>query len=129
MTTINIILQGFLTFVFMLAGGMKLAQTREKVIASGGKWAEDFTEKNIKLIGLGEFLCACGVYMPQLLSMPHAGWIVTASAVGICIFMGGAFMTHLRRKEKPFLIITAVFFLMALGVIYLNCPSCHTTAV
>ncbi len=49
--TVLVAVQGVLAFVFLMAGAMKLAQPREKVIASGGKWAEDFSAPMIKAIG------------------------------------------------------------------------------
>jgi VIT1/CCC1 family predicted Fe2+/Mn2+ transporter len=116
------VLQGLLGFVFLMAGGMKLAQSREKVIASGGKWAEGFSGSAVKLIGAGEVLCAVGIVLPKLLGMEQMAYLSCASAVGIMVFMAGAFYTHLKRKEPPFLAVTAVFLLMALTVAWLNCP-------
>ncbi len=119
MNTLIWVLQGVLGFVFLMAGGMKLAQPRAKVIASGGKWAEDFSAPAIKLIGLGEVLCALGIILPKALGMGSADMASMASAIGIMVFMAGAFFTHLKRKEMPFLGVTGAFFAMAAVVTYL----------
>src|SRR4051794_38726665 len=113
MNTVSWILQGVLCFVFFMAGAMKLAQTRKKVIASGGKWAEDFTGPTIKLIGAGEVLIAVGLVVPKLLGLEMGATLVSFAALGAMVIMGGAFFTHLRRKETPFLAVTGVIF--ALG--------------
>jgi hypothetical protein len=105
------VVQVLLGLAFLMAGGMKLAQSRDKVIASGGKWAEDFSPTSIKIIGLGEFACALGITIPHFLGM--GGYFTSAAAGGVAIFMAGAFYTHLRRKESPFLVVTSVLFLMA----------------
>lgn len=116
MNTLLNIFQGLLTFVFLMAGGMKLAQPRDKVIASGGKWAEDFSAGTIKAIGLGELICGLAVFLPQLLG--YGTLVTTGAAGGIAFFMAGAFYTHLRRKEYPFLIVTGVLLLLAVSVGY-----------
>lgn len=111
--TVLVVIQGILAFVFLMAGIMKILQTRQKVIASGGKWAEDFSESAIKIIGVVEVALAAGIIVPTLLNRPAAYTI--ASGIGISLVMAGAFFTHLRRKEYPFLAVTGLF--LALGAV------------
>ena len=120
MNTLVWIAQGLLSVAFLLAGGMKLANTKEKIIASGGKWAEDFSPPRIKAIGVVEVLCAIGVSVPMLLG--HGHYSTSASAVVNAEIMVGAFVTHMRRKETPFLFVTAVLCAIALFVAYFRCP-------
>lgn len=94
-----------------MAGVMKIMQTRQKVITSGGKWAEDFSENSIKIIGVTEAALAAGIIVPHLLDRPVI--YTVASAVGIAVVMAGAFFVHLRRKEYPFLAVTGLFFALA----------------
>lgn len=122
--TLGWVLQGILCAAFLLAGSMKLLQTKDKVIASGGKWAEDFSQPAIRVIGVFEVIFAVGVLVPQFLA-PESH-LVTGAAIGIMAVMAGAFFTHLRRKEPPFMVITAILFLMAGGVACLHC--CQSTA-
>ena len=118
--TVLIVIQSLLAAVFCLVGTMKLVQTRAKVISSGGKWAEDFSASKIKAIGALEVLCGLGLVLPHFLGLP--GLVYFLAAVGIAATMAGAFFTHLRRKETPFLIVTSVIFLLAGFVAYLRMP-------
>lgn len=120
MVTVIWVFKGVLTFVFLLAGFSKLLQNKEKVIATAGKWAEEFTETQIKFIGLAEVVLALLLVVPKLLG--HGYYITSLAATGIVIIMGGAAYTHLKRSEYPLLIINIVFLLMALLVALLTCP-------
>ncbi len=120
MDTLTWVLQGLLAVAFLMAGGMKLAQSKEKVIASGGKWANDFGPATIKVIGVVEILCALGISLPKLLG--HGYLLTSFSAMGLMAIMVGAFVTHLRRKETPFLFVTAILFCIAAAVAYLRMP-------
>lgn len=120
MITILWILKGLLAFVFLMAGAAKLIQTREKVIASAGKWAEDFTDNQVKLIGAIEVILAVLLVVPKLLG--HGYFLTCIAAFGMAAVMSGAAFTHLRRKEFPFVGLTVVFMIMALVVAYFTCP-------
>ncbi len=121
MNTAIWIIQGLLAFAFLMAGAMKLLQPKEKVIASGGAWAGDFSASNIKIIGGLEVLCGISVIVPKLLH--HGHYLTSIAASGIAILMAGAFYTHFRRKEYPFLLVTGILLLMALFVGYYTCPA------
>ncbi|MFN8259735.1 MAG: DoxX family protein [Chitinophagales bacterium] len=114
------VMKGILTFVFLLAGFSKMFQTKEKVIATAGKWAEDFTETQIRLIGFAEAVLAVLLVVPKLLG--HGYFLTSAAAFGLVIIMAGAAYTHFRRNEFPLLIINIVFLLMALFIAFLTCP-------
>ena len=49
------IIQVLLALVFVMAGVMKLTQPKEKIAAQMA-WANDFSQNNIRLIGLVEVL-------------------------------------------------------------------------
>jgi len=120
MVTILWVIKGVLTFIFLLAGLSKLFQTKEKVIATAGKWAEDFTDVQVKFIGLAEAILAILLVVPKLLG--HGYYLTSLAAFGIVVVMAGAAYTHLRRNEYPLLIINIVFLLLALFVALLTCP-------
>jgi hypothetical protein len=122
MNTLVWIVQGLLTLAFLLAGSMKLAQPRAKVIASGGKWAEDFAQSTIKIIGAAEVLLAFGVSVPMYFGFGPPT-LTSFCAAGIAVIMVGAFVTHLRRKEHPFLFVTGFIFLLAIFVAYERMPA------
>lgn len=118
-STITWILQGLLGFIFFLAGVMKLVQPRKKVIASGGKWAEDFSAPSIKVIGAVEATIALGLIVPRLMDHAMTVQLTLAACVGAMATMAGAFITHARRKETPFLGVTGFIFALAAALAWL----------
>jgi hypothetical protein len=103
-----------LGLVFLITGLMKLFLSKEKIIVYGGHWAESFTEPLIKLIGVIEILCSVGIIIPRFVFVEFR--VPFYTTVVMMLLMVGAFLSHLRRKEYPFLIITATLFGMALYV-------------
>lgn len=82
---------------FIASGATKLVQPREKVIASGFRWAEDFSRAQVKLIGAAEVLGAVGLIMPPALGILSV--LGPAAAAGLALLMTGAVIVHLRRGE------------------------------
>jgi len=110
------IVQGLLGLIFVITGSFKFFQTKEKVIAGGGTWAEDFKPGIIKLIAGAELISGIAVIVPRLLG--HGHYLTFISAACIAIIMAGAIYTHIRRREFKHAIINSVFLLMALFVAY-----------
>ena len=54
------IVAGVLALMYLAAGGMKLAQPRQKLQASGMGFVEDFSAPSVKLVGAVEVLGALG---------------------------------------------------------------------
>jgi uncharacterized membrane protein YphA (DoxX/SURF4 family) len=92
------ILQIVLAVAFLAAGGMKLARPKPALVGAGMGWAEDFTDTNVKLIGAVEVLGAIGLVVPWLTGI--APILTPIAAVGLALVMGGAVVTHVRRKEQ-----------------------------
>lgn len=61
-------------------------------------WANDFAERQIKMIGLAEVLGALGLVLPLALNILPT--LTLVAAVGLALLMGGAASTHIRRKES-----------------------------
>lgn len=120
MITLLWVIKGILAFIFLVAGVSKVIQTRERVIASAGKWAEDFTDIQVKVIGIFEVILAVLLVVPKL--MGHGYFLTSIAAFGLAFVMIGAAYTHFRRKEYTFLAINIVFMLMAFFVAFLTCP-------
>jgi hypothetical protein len=110
------IVQGLLGLIFVITGSFKLFQTREKVIASGGAWAEDFEPGIVKIIAAVELISGISVIVPRLLG--HGHYLTFMGAACIAVIMTGSIYTHIRRKEMQHAMINAVFLLMALFVAY-----------
>ena len=108
------IVAGILAFIFFALGVMKLTSTKEKLVANPqAGWANDFTEPQIKLIGLAEFLGSAGLILPPAVGV--AKWLRVPAAIGIILLMLGAANTHRRRKEPFFLpLVLAVVALVTL---------------
>ncbi len=110
------IVQGLLGLIFVITGSFKFFQSKEKVIASGGTWAEDFKPGIIKIIAGAELISGLLVIVPRLLG--HGGYFTFIGAVCIALIMTGSIVVHIRRKEYQHAIINSVFLLMALFVVY-----------
>ncbi|MBP8532709.1 DoxX family protein [Streptomyces sp. MK37H] len=99
--------------VFLGAGAAKLAQSKEKLLASPSMgWAEDFSPGVIKTIGLLEALGAIGLILPAAVDIAPA--LVPLAASGLALIMFGAAITHSRRGEAQSAAVNAV--LLALTV-------------
>ena len=104
------IVQGLLAVAFLMAGGMKLAQPKEKLATNMG-WVEDFSQNTVRVIGLLEVLGAIGLILPMALSILPV--LTGIAAVGLVLTMIGAAITHIRRGEMPMLVPPAVLGLLA----------------
>jgi UPF0716 family protein affecting phage T7 exclusion len=60
------IVEGLLGLIFVITGSFKFFQTKEKVIASGGSWAEDFKPGIIKIIAGIELISGLLVIIPTV---------------------------------------------------------------
>ena len=114
------IVQGLLGLIFVITGSFKFFQSKEKVIASGGAWAEDFEPGTIKIIAAIELISALLVIVPRILG--HGHYLTFIGAASIAVIMTGAIYTHIRRKEYQHAMINSVFLLMALFVAYASRP-------
>ena len=109
------ILAALLAAVFLAAGGMKLAQPKEKLVASPNMaWAGDFSPGMIKAIGALEVLAAVGLILPAVLGIVPV--LVPLAAVGLVLLMVGAAITHARRKESRAIVTNVVLIVLA-GVV------------
>lgn len=118
MTTLLWILHGLLGLTFIMAGTMKLMKARTDLIPMGMGWAEDYTDGQVKAIGGIELLGGLGVILPVALGI--ATIVSGLAALGLAIVMGAAAMTHLKRKEAPFVAVNAVLGALGLYVAYLH---------
>ena len=114
------IIEGLLGLIFVITGSFKFFQPKEKVIASGGTWTEDFKPGTIKLIAGVELISGLSVIVPRLLG--HGHYLTFMGAASIALIMTGSVYTHIRRKEFKHAIINSVFLLMALFVSYAGRP-------
>ncbi len=86
-----------LAAVFAASGLMKQFLPKDKLVASGQGWAQDFSPTSIRLIGLAEILSAIGLVLAAAVHI--APILVPLAAVGLALVMAGAVAVHARRRE------------------------------
>jgi uncharacterized membrane protein YphA (DoxX/SURF4 family) len=102
---------GVLAAAFLIAGGTKLLQPKDKFVASGMAWAEPFPAGLIKTIGALEVLAAVGLIVPGLLGI--APVLVPLAALGLALIMIGAAVVHGRRREFQSVVMNVVLLVLA----------------
>ena len=105
------IIAGLLALAFLAAGAMKLAKSRAQLAESGMAWTEDFSDSQVKLIGLVEVLGALGLILPAALGIAEI--LTPLAAAGLALTMLGATAVHARRGEKSNIPVTLVLAALA----------------
>jgi hypothetical protein len=115
MNTTLWVMQGLLAFAFVGASAMKLLTPKEKLDARPEMgWSKDFTAGQVKLLGLAELLGAIGLIVPwatQILPV-----LTPIAALCLTVIMGGAAMTHIKRKESPVVPLVLAGLAIAIAV-------------
>jgi DoxX-like family len=110
METVLWIVQGVLAAIFLITGGIKLTQPREKMAAGPMRWAADVTDGRFRLIGLLEVLGAAGLILPAALDI--APGLTPLAATGLALTMVGGALTHLRLGEKDRIAVPLIVLLL-----------------
>jgi uncharacterized membrane protein YphA (DoxX/SURF4 family) len=103
-----------LAVAFAGSGLMKLVVPKDKLVTAGQGWAQDYSQTNIRLIGLVEVLGAVGLVLPAALHV--APILVPLAAVGLALVMVGAIVVHARRKEPMNIAVNVVLIALAVFV-------------
>ncbi len=111
-------IQTSLAFLFLVFGYMKLVKSKNELKGPDTlHYVDDFSEKEIKLIGVLEILGALGLILPQLTGI--LPWLVTISSFGLVITMLIAMIIHLRRRDGPrAIMINIILLVMAAFISY-----------
>ena len=109
------IVSGLLSLAMLGAGVMKAVQPKAK-LHEQMPWVEDFSDQQIKGIGVLEILGAIGVMSPLLIS--SLTWLAGLAAAGLSLTMIGAAYTHFRRGEMSNVVPPVVLLLLALFVTF-----------
>ena len=105
------IISGLLALAFLAAGGMKAMQPKAN-LAENMAWVEDFSDTQVKGIGILEILGAIGLILPMLTGI--APILTPIAAIGLVLTMIGAAITHIRRGENQMVIPPVVLGVLAL---------------
>ncbi|HEV3359360.1 MAG TPA: DoxX family protein [Pseudonocardiaceae bacterium] len=104
--------QGLLALVYLAAGGIKVAQSREQLVASGRfDWMKDNSDAAVKAIGTIEILGALGVVLPELTGI--APILTPIAAVGLAVVQIFALRVHLTRNERQALPVNVILLVLA----------------
>ena len=107
MTIFLWILAALLAAAFLASGVLKLVWSRERLVAAGMAWAEQFSARTVKTIGVLEILAAVGLVVPAALGI--APVLAPLAATGLALLMAAAIITHLRRREMQPVAVNLVF--------------------
>jgi len=114
MNTALWIVQGLLAAMFLMAGLMKLANSKEELKPKMGDWVDAVSTPGFKLIGLLELLGAVGVVLPMAIdALPI---LTPVAAIGLVMTMLGAMGLHIQRKEYDAIKKNVPLLLLALFV-------------
>lgn len=109
------VVSGLLAAIFAMAGGMKLATPREKLLENPAMgWAGDFSAGQVKTIAALEVAGAVGLILPVLTGI--APWLTIAAAIGLALTMLGAIVVHARRQEWSAIGMNVLLLAMAVFV-------------
>jgi uncharacterized membrane protein YphA (DoxX/SURF4 family) len=114
MNTALWIVQGLLAAMFLMAGLMKLAKSKEKLKPKMGDWVDVVSTPGFKLIGLLEFLGAVGIVLPMAIDVLPI--LTPVAAIGLVMTMLGAMGLHIQRKEYDAIKKNIPLLLLALFV-------------
>ena len=87
---------GLLAAMFLLAGTMKIAVAKEKLLSIMA-WSKTWSRPQLRALGTVEVLGAIGLILPRALNI--APVLTPLAAVGCAIVMAGAVLTHIRMKD------------------------------
>jgi uncharacterized membrane protein len=107
------ILAGLLAAMILLAGVMKVAVPKEKLLGIMA-WAKTWPDARLKALGVVEVLGAVGLILPRALNI--APVLTPVAAVGCAIVMIGAVITHVRMKDYKGVGMPFVLLVLAIVV-------------
>jgi hypothetical protein len=109
------IVAGLLASAYLIGGSAKLIMSKDQYAAKAS-WAEDFSDGNVKVMGVLEVLAAIGLVLPAALDI--APFFVPVAALGLVAYMGGATITRIRRHELLSMVGDLVFLALAGFVVW-----------
>lgn len=112
MSVVLWIVAALLAGLYLVAGGMKLATPREKLLENPNMgWTEDFSAPAVKAIGAVEILGALGLILPWAFDLVRV--LTPLAATGLAVIQIGAIIVHVRRKETKALPVNVVLLVLA----------------
>ncbi|MEV6868283.1 DoxX family protein [Streptosporangium subroseum] len=110
MNVILWVVQALLAATFLMGGLTKATKSRSE-LSGKMSWVEDFSDGQVKTIGIVEVLAAVGLILPALTGILPV--LTPLAAAGLVITMIGAVIVHARRGEYPGIAVNIVLLAMA----------------
>ncbi|WP_436757537.1 DoxX family protein [Streptosporangium sp. V21-05] len=104
------VVQGLLALAFLFAGYTKATKSRAD-LSGQMPWVEDFSDGQVKIIGILEVLAAFGLILPAVTGILPV--LTPIAAAALAVTMVGALVVHLRRKEYPGIVVNVVLLLLS----------------
>lgn len=114
MTTFLWVLQGILAVVFAGSGVAKATMSRERLVATGQTGVAVFPMPVVRATALAEIAAALGLILPWATGVARV--LTPVAALGLCVVMVGAMVSHARLREPRNVALNLVLFTMALTV-------------
>lgn len=109
------IVQLLLGLVFLAAGYTKSSKPRSD-LQGMMPWVEDFSDSQVKGIGILELLAGLGLILPSVTKILPI--LTPLAAIGLVLTMLGAIYTHYRRQEYGVIGANVVLLVLAAFVAY-----------
>ena len=111
MKVVKWIVLGLVAMAYLAPGVMKLVTPyAEMIVEPAMAWASDFSETQVKIIGVLEILGVVGLVLPLFLKKYYK--LVPISALALSCLMVGAIITHVGREEA--ILMNIVILLLTL---------------
>ena len=104
------IVAAVLAVVFVTAGLVKVSRPR-RALAGQMAWVQDFSDAQVKGIGVLELAGGIGLIVPALVGV--ATVLTPLAAAGLVLLMSGAALTHARRREPQMIVLNGVLLTLA----------------
>jgi hypothetical protein len=88
---------GVLAVVFAMSGTAKSTMSRERLLASGQSGIAPFPMPVVRVTAVCEIAAAVGLFAPWLLDVARP--LTPAAALGLCLVMAGAAVSHASLRE------------------------------
>lgn len=110
MNIIAWIIQIILALIFLMAGGMKSTQPKEKLEGLMA-WTKDFSIEIIRFIGISEFLGGIGLILPQLTGIAPILTPLAASGLGVIMILASIY--HFQKGEYKEISINMILLVLS----------------
>lgn len=103
------ICQGLLAALFLVSGGAKISMSKERMLATGQTGVAPFPLPVIRVTAAGELLAVIGLLAPGATGILPG--LTGVAAIGLCVVMVGAMISHVRLRERVNVAVNLVILL------------------